>query len=286
MLFSAKYTRILLSLLSLLCAALTAFTGCARSRAETSSVAQTTAATASEPTASAATRPEPASAPAAATADEPEGEGHLIEIEPMFQDELESGCEIYAAVTLLGYYGYELDEFTFSEEYLTTSPTYVGEDGVYYGPDLNSAFAGEPELGYGAYAPVLKNAVNKYLSGVDSDHTAEVEKDLTLAQLCERYIINDIPAMVWLTTDMELPEEFITWTVDYADENADTGEGDEISWPSNEHCMLLTGYDDRYYYFADSLEGITVSFERGQCERVFEELGKQAVVLVAQERTD
>ena len=50
--------------------------------------------------------------------------------------------------------------------------------------------------------------------------------------------------------------------------------------------MLLTGYDDRYYYFADSLEGITVSFERGQCERVFEELGKQAVVLVAQERTD
>ena len=42
--------------------------------------------------------------------------------------------------------------------------------------------------------------------------------------------------------------------------------------------------DDEYYYFADSLEGITVSYEREQCERVFEELGSQAVVLNAADK--
>ena len=87
--------------------------------------AATVAATADTATIDTATADTAANGTAPA-ADESAPDVHQIKIEPMLQDELESGCEIYAAVTLLGYYDYEIDEFTFSEEYLTTSPTYVG----------------------------------------------------------------------------------------------------------------------------------------------------------------
>jgi uncharacterized protein YvpB len=261
--------------LFLICAALPAFVGSSGKELNVEAPA-----TKDEPTQPVTTVPPVTSA---ATADEPAADGHKIDIEAMFQDELESGCEVYAAVTLLHYYGYEADELEFAEKYVPKSTNYSDGDG-YYGPDLNSAFAGEPEFGYGAYAPVLKRAINDYLADNDSEAEAEVERGLTLAELCERYISRDDPVMVWVTTDMELPEEFITWTVDYVDENATAEIGDEFSWPTTEHCMLLTGYDDEYYYFADSLEGITVSYEREQCERVFEELGSQAVVLNAADK--
>jgi len=215
---------------------------------------------------------------ASATPDEPAPDKHEIDVEAMYQNELSSGCEVYAAVTLLRYYGYDVDEFEFSEDYVTTHPNSYG-DGGYCGPDLNSAFAGDPETGYGAYAPVLRSAINSYLDDEKSDDIAVIEKELTLGELCGRYIARDNPVMVWVTTDMELPYDYITWTVDYVDENATTEEGDEFSWPVNEHCMLLTGYDGDSFYFADSLEGGIVSYEREQCEKVFEELGFQAVVL-------
>ena len=96
---------------------------------------------------------------ASATPDEPAPDKHEIDVEAMYQNELSSGCEVYAAVTLLRYYGYDVDEFEFSEDYVTTHPNSYG-DGGYCGPDLNSAFAGDPETGYGAYAPVLRNAIN------------------------------------------------------------------------------------------------------------------------------
>ena len=261
--------------LFLICAALPAFIGSSGKEVNVE-----VPATKDEPTQPVTTVPPVTSA---ATADEPAADGHKIDIEAMFQDELESGCEVYAAVTLLHYYGYEADELEFAEKYVPKSTNYSDGDG-YYGPDLNSAFAGEPEFGYGAYAPVLKRAINDYLADNDSEAEAEVERGLTLAELCERYISRDNPVMVWVTTDMELPEKFITWTVDYVDENATTEIGDEFSWPTTEHCMLLTGYDDEYYYFADSLEGITVSYNKEQCERVFKELGSQAVVLNAADK--
>ena len=168
--------------LFLICAALPAFIGSSGKEVNVE-----VPATKDEPTQPVTTVPPVTSA---ATADEPAADGHKIDIEAMFQDELESGCEVYAAVTLLHYYGYEADELEFAEKYVPKSTNYSDGDG-YYGPDLNSAFAGEPEFGYGAYAPVLKRAINDYLADNDSEAEAEVERGLTLAELCERYISRD-----------------------------------------------------------------------------------------------
>ena len=39
------------------------------------------------------------------------------------------------------------------------------------------------------------------------------------------------------------------------DENAEAELGDTVTWKQNEHCIVLMGYDDESYYFADSVAG-------------------------------
>ena len=204
---------------------------------------------------------------------------HIIGVDVMLQDELESGCEIYSAVTLLNYYEFSVDEFDFVEKYLNIEPVTTDDDGVSYGPDMNCAFAGQVELGYGAYAPAMQKAIDLYLTQQNSSRKAEIEKNATLKELCEKYIDNDDPVMVWVTTDMELPEEYVEWIVDYTDENASFKEGETFRWPTNEHCMLLIGYDDVNYYFADSLDATVVGYDRENCEQTFKAMGSQAVYL-------
>ena len=252
--------------------------GCTRSGNKTSP-------SAAPATASDTTDSQPSTAPmdTSATSDEATTNGSLIDIDVIIQDELESGCEIYAAVMLLHHYNYNVDEFTLTQDYLPVSPTYFGYDGNYYGPDMNSAFAGEPVLGYGAYAPVLERTINDYLADQETTYSAVVEKGITLDNLCNKYIDAEDPVMVWITTDMELSEDYVTWTVDFADENAVTEPGDDFSWPINQHCVLLTGFDSENFYFADSLEGTITCYDREQCEKVFEAIGSQAVALQHQE---
>lgn len=204
-------------------------------------------------------------------------EATFLNIEPILQDDFESGCEIYSAATMLHFYKMPVDEFDLVEKYVNFQPVYYGGDGGYYGPDLNSAFAGDADLGYGAYAPAMANAINRYFEDEQSDYRAVVVKDTTLNKLCREYIDNNCPLMVWITTDMEMPYDFVDWTVDYVDENALFEEGDTFSWPVNEHCMVLMGYDGDNYYFSDSLDATIVSYPAEQCERVFEAMGGQAV---------
>ena len=223
------YILFLMMVLLVFCAAVPSFyesPGGERAGADPASADEAVRSENAPATPSSASRATPSDA--SATPDEPAPDKHEIDVEAMYQNELSSGCEVYAAVTLLRYYGYDVDEFEFSEDYVTTHPNSYG-DGGYCGPDLNSAFAGDPETGYGAYAPVLRSAINSYLDDEKSDDIAVIEKELTLGELCGRYI--------------------------------------------------LTGYDGDSFYFADSLEGGIVSYEREQCEKVFEELGFQAVVL-------
>ena len=109
--------------LFLICAALPAFIGSSGKEVNVE-----VPATKDEPTQPVTTVPPVTSA---ATADEPAADGHKIDIEAMFQDELESGCEVYAAVTLLHYYGYEADELEFAEKYVPKSTNYSDGDGYY-----------------------------------------------------------------------------------------------------------------------------------------------------------
>ena len=78
---------------------------------------------------------------------------------------------------------------------------------------------------------------------------------------------------------MEEPYEYIDWVIDYADDQSKLKEGDIFHWPTTEHCMVLIGYDEEQYYFADSLDATVVSYPKEACETAFKALGSQAIYL-------
>ena len=202
----------------------------------------------------------------------------LLNVEPLLQDNYPSGCEIYASVTLLNYYGFSVDDIEFVENYLHAEP--ISNDGESeYAPSLYSAFAGSPEFGYGVYAPSLKSSIDQYLSDYHADLTAKIESNCTLDDLCKRHINSTRPVIIWGTTDMEEPYDYIDWIIDYADDQSSLKKGDTFHWPTTEHCMVLVGYDEEQYYFADSLDATVVSYPKEPCEQAFKALGSQAIYL-------
>lgn len=224
-----------------------------------------------EPTTVAATQPT-----AAKTA-----VGHRINGIPIIsQDYFKAGCETYACTMMLQGLGYDIDEYKFVENYLITSSFSYDEAGNMYGPDMNSAFAGDIFTGAGIFCPAMAKSMNKYLDTVkNDDRRAYPIKGETLAQLCQEYIDKDIPVMTWVTTYMEESYERLSWIVDYVDENAECKVGDTTAWRQNEHCMVLIGYTDKEYIFCDSVAGKVVAHDKQLAETRFKEIGNQAVVV-------
>lgn len=195
------------------------------------------------------------------------------------QSDLMAGCETYACIVVLQYLNFDIDEHEFVDNYLITKPVAYGEDGVLYGPDMNSAFAGDIYTGYGIYAPAMAKCMNSYLKTTGRNMTANVIKDKTLDDLCREYIDQDIPVMVWATGYMADPYIRDTWIVNYVDENATKEIGDTEGWYAHEHCMVLFGYDEDNYYFSDSVAGAVSVFSKSESQDKFEKLGSQAIVV-------
>lgn len=206
---------------------------------------------------------------------------HQIQgVKATLQDTLMAGCETHACTSLLRSLGYDINEFQFADKYLDChAVTEDPETGIKLGPDMNSGFAGTAYAGYGIYAPAMAKCMNRYLADVKSDKKAYVLEDYTLQKLCDEYIVNDVPVMIWATTNMTEPQEWEAWKVNYVDENAKYKEGEIFKWMLHEHCLVLCGYDQKDYYFSDSVVGDISHFERKISERRFEQLGRQAIVV-------
>lgn len=206
--------------------------------------------------------------------------GHRIDGIPVIdQDYFRAGCETYACTMLLQGLGFDIDEYRFVDEFLIMADFSYDEEGNMYGPDMNSAFAGDIFTGAGIYCPAMAKSMNKFLETQKTTKRAYPIKGKTLAQLCEEYIDKDIPVMTWVTTYMEESYERFVWIVDYVDENAEYKPGESIAWRQNEHCMVLIGYTDREYIFCDSVAGKIVSHDKALCETRFKEIGNQAIVV-------
>ena len=204
---------------------------------------------------------------------------YMIDDVPVYvQQELPAGCEVYAGVVTLQYLGFDIDEHEFSNTYLITSPIWYDQTHR-YGPDMNSAYAGTVLEGYGIYAPAMAKSMNNYLSAVGSEKRAETLKKVSLDTLCQEYVANNIPVMVWATTYMHEPYVKAEWVVDFVDENADTAIGEVEQWMQNEHCLVLVGFDKENYYFADSVSGSITAYEKEVSELRYEQLGSQAIVV-------
>ena len=203
----------------------------------------------------------------------------ISDVPVISQDVLKAGCEIYACTMLLQYWNFDIDEIEFADNYLITKPVYYGYGGELYGPDMNCAYAGDVYTGYGINAPAMAKCMNNFIKTTKSELKAYPLSNISLEDLCEEYILNDIPVMVWETTYMDEPYVKASWIVDYVDKNAKYEIGDTVSWMQNEHCMVLVGFDEKNYYFCDSVAGKLTSYERSVSEERYSQIGMQAIVI-------
>lgn len=172
-----------------------------------------------------------------------------------------TGCESVTTVMALNHIGIDISVDKFIDSYLTKT-------GVPFDPNIS--FGGNPRYtsGYGCYAPVIKKALDKALSG--QKYTAKQLYGVSLKNLCSNYIDKGIPVILWATMYMNTP--YISSTRTY--------NGKTINWIAPEHCLLLVGYDSSHYIFNDPLTYQPQTYySKSSVEVAYKGLNYQAIVL-------
>ncbi len=212
------------------------------------------------------------------TTAEPEDEPAVLLDVPYISQEkfLPNGCEAVSASMVLNYWGIRMKPLDFVNDYLaceTLDTEYPG--GLIIGPDPYEMYAGDPtneDDGLGCYSPVIAEALGYVVGGELGVY------DTTGTELASLtgYIDEGIPVIVWATIDMERVTDY--YEVLYYDRYG------SYYYPENEHCLVLVGYSENSYFFADPYEsrGI-VSYPKSDCEAAFADLGKQSVVVRPQQ---
>lgn len=173
---------------------------------------------------------------------------HLINV-PYINQSLKypTGCESVSSVMLLRYLGCHVTVDEWIENYLECQE-FETRDGILYGGDPWKVFCGSPyrEDGMGCYAPVICKTLNKVLEREGLFYAAD-ETGCPVEELLTAYIDQEMPVVFWACVDMKEPVEGPVWRL--AEDPQET-----FAWISNEHCMLLVGYDEEGYYFNDPYE--------------------------------
>lgn len=190
--------------------------------------------------------------------------------------EFPTGCESASALMLLAHADVEVSFDEFVDTYLEKAELKKNKKGNYIGPSPEQAFIGNPrELsGYGCFAPVIEKSLNQVLADKGEEGMIYEVRNLTGSELLEleSYIDQGYPVMIWATNHMGSTSKGTTWTV--------TGTKETFTWPRGEHSMVLKGYSSKYYYFLDPMDKSEAAYEKKLVEKRYEELGKQAIVIV------
>lgn len=206
---------------------------------------------------------------------------HIIEdIELITQgDEYPSGCESVSATMLLNFYKYDITPNEFIDDYLPTADFDFDEDGNMTGPDSYSAFLGTPysEDALGCFPPAIEYAINNYLKN-ESYRAVDVTGS-SMDSLINNYIANNQPVLIWATMWLREPVVTYEWIVKDSASYSPYNDGDTYEWLANEHCMLLIGYDEDYYYLNDPLNYSVTPYEKSIFEERYNQMGKCALVL-------
>ena len=183
--------------------------------------------------------------------------------------ELPKGSEITATTMLLNYYGINVNKMELVN-YLETEELPKNSKG----PDPWAIFVGNPKLttGYGCYSPVIKfTLINYFMSKGITNYSIKILNSNFIDLYSE--IDNKNPVVIWATVNMKDAGNTLTWT--------DT-EGAPITWKSNEHCLVLIGYDKDKdtVILSDPLDPKgTVEYPRSAAEKAYNQMDKQALVI-------
>lgn len=201
-------------------------------------------------------------------------DGWMITVPFLNQENYPTGCESVTAVMALQYAGYEVTIDEFIDEYLRVG-TYYEEDGEIYGNSPYYYFVGNPRTGsgYGCFAPVIYDALEK-AAGKGSVVSL---KGKELETITKMYVESNIPVILWATIDMCETYDGESWTL--------IESGEQYTWPAEEHCLLLVGFDQEYYYFNDPNYGDEVTrYERSLVEQRYLDMGSQALAILPASR--
>lgn len=190
------------------------------------------------------------------------------------QNDYPSGCELVSSAMLLRYYGFETEPSDLINGGFITYQL-LDRDGndELFGGDPNKIFIGDPfsRDGYGCYSRTIFSGLEKYLENKYFDTVYLT--GTPLSYICDMYIDFGQPVLIWATSGMEPTDKKtpVAWKI------SETGES--FTWIPNEHCMVLVGYDDEYYYFNDPLTGQAVPYEKAVTDERYRELGSQSVTI-------
>lgn len=203
----------------------------------------------------------------------------IVDVPYYSQAKYPTGCELVSTSMVLAFYGFDIKAGDIIKKgYLESSEPYR-KGGKLYGEDPELVFIGNPDKksGYGCMSGAVILALERFF---ESERTPDKAKykitDLGgkwLDELCEEYIDKGVPVIVWCSINMN--PTFInlrnSWIIE------ETGE--RYVWKSNEHCLVLVGYDSENYYFNDPLVNKNVPYMKSLAERRYLEMGMQAVAV-------
>ena len=187
--------------------------------------------------------------------------------------ELPTGCEATAGTILLNTYGYTADKTELAS--LLKKSERIEQNGRIYAAHPAEAFIGNPEsaYGYGTFPKVLADAVQTIIDRQDGIHKAKPLQGLSQADILS-YIDSGAPVCVWTSSyDREI-EHRTGW---YLIKNGAFSD-EYFEWPSNEHVVVLTAYDDSTVTVCDPLVG-TTTYSSLSFFRHYTQVGQYALVL-------
>ena len=172
-------------------------------------------------------------------------------VQPLYQYDLEGGCECVSLTCMLNACGFDIDMFTLVDNYLD------------YGDSFVYTYSGDPYT-YGAgYPPVMCACANAYVQSVASPWCMIDTTTVSLDRLIDNNIARGIPVLVWTTMD-QLP-------VDHTGIFEDTYE-----WYNNEHCVVLYGASATTVSIMDPLQGC-IECARAQFASIFDDCGRMSL---------
>ncbi len=196
---------------------------------------------------------------------------HIIKNVPLIKQfpAYPTGCETVSAMMALQYYGETVSIEEFIDNHLEKGQLYTKND-VLYGPSPYDKFIGDPrsESSFGCFAPVMERALISYLG--DKNRIQNVT-GLNMDQLCALFIEKDIPVLVWVSIYMEPVGLSTVW---YNEKN-----GEKLQWRTNEHCMVLVGFDATHYYFNDPYSGKQLRYAKSIAKDRHAKFENQSLVI-------
>lgn len=232
--------------------------------------------------ATATTKIQPTTQPATKFTSKPKMKKNmLIDVPYYSQHDYPTGCELVSTSMLLAFLGFDIKAGELLEKgYLNAVDITEDSKNRKHGGDPDKVFIGNPEknTGYGCYSGAIIYALNKYLKPreyiLDKKYNIIDLNGMELEEICAEYISKGVPVIMWASIDMK--PTFInlsnSWIIDKT--------GERYLWKSNEHCLVLVGYDEEYYYFNDPLAEKDTPYLKRLAERRYGEMGMQAIAVI------